>query len=150
MTVVNDILKFHLWLPIWYYRPLPIEYDGRLYRKLGVHCFKRFIVNFDRIVRLIGVEHPASRPIRTPTEAQRWDRHSRATEAAHLLHLILLCPAVVLAVSADRQVLAFGALMLLVLYDLYPILLQRYNRMRFLRVLLHRLQNVPSAAFPRD
>lgn len=133
-VVLDEMLRFRVRFPNAYHRLRAFEADGRLYRRMGVHVFKRFVVNGDYMNRIKRAHRPAYRLIRSRTDAMGWEQHSRTTEAAHMMHLLLLAPALAFAMRAGRVSFAAWTLVLLIGFDLYPVLLQRYNRARVARL----------------
>jgi hypothetical protein len=134
-VILNDVFTVRLRFPAAYYRLRQFEHDGRLYRKLGVRAFRRFVINGDHMNRMKRVHQPSFRFIRTSVDAENWSRYSRAAETYHALHLLLLSPAVAFAASSHRNISVGGLLILLCVFDVYPIFLQRYNRSRIERLL---------------
>jgi len=134
VVVLADILHFRFRFPDPYHRLRVFEADGSVYRGIGIRVFKRFVVNGDYMNRWKRSREPDYRLIHTRSDAVTWEHLSRATEAAHALHLLVLCPAIVLALHARRLAFAAGVLALLIGFDLYPVLLQRYNRSRISKI----------------
>ncbi len=137
VIVLNEFADVCLKLPNFYHRLRPCEADGRLYRDLGVRLFKRFVVDGDYMNRSKRAKNPAYRVVRTRSDAVEREHFSRTTELAHLLHLLLLLPAIALSIRTGRPWFAAATTLLLVGFDLYPILLQRYNRARVSRLSGH-------------
>jgi hypothetical protein len=134
VIVLGEFGGIYLKLPDSYHRLQQFEADGRLYRRLGVRVIKRFVVDGDYMNRSKRARTPGYRIVRTRSDAFGRERRSRTTEVAHLLHLLLLLPAIALATRAGRHWFAAGTILLLTGFDLYPILLQRYNRARVQRL----------------
>ena len=114
-----------------YFQPRRWERRGHVYRWLGV---RRFVV----LLRLVGSERHrrAVAPIRNDVAAlQRFARRTRVSEASHALAGGVVL-GVTLYVAVSDGVHATGWLLLFnTLLNGYPVLLQRYNRIRLDRVL---------------
>lgn len=113
-----------------YYRPTRLESDGRLYERLGVRAFGRFMVGGEYANRIVRRIRPSVRPVRGRTSLAAFARRTRSKEMGHLLHLLMTVPVLVLAVAVGSYGGAIAVLILDVLVDLYPIMPQRYNRIR--------------------
>jgi hypothetical protein len=142
---LSELLHINVKLPNFYHRLRPLEADGSLYRSLGVRFFKRFVVDGDYMNRAKRAKRPGYCVIRTRSDALEREQLSRTTETAHLFHLLLLIPAIVLAERAGRLIFAAAMTALLIGFDLYPVLLQRYNRARVRRIVSRTHGRVQSA-----
>jgi hypothetical protein len=121
-----------------------LERSGRLYRLLRVPVAKRFMPNGDYAVRLSRRFRPGFRLISDRESAARWELTTRSKEAGHLTHLGMTLPLAgyLLANYAFANATTLAALD--IVFDLYPIMVQRYNRMRIRELLARR--HGPSAA----
>ena len=123
---------------------LPKGYDrcwegrraSRIYEMLGVRVFKRFATNGDFINRWAGRSDPLHRIVRGRASAREFAAGTAITEKSHLVLLVmgLFTSAYAVRIGWDRWAggLAAGN----VAFNLYPILLQRYNRHRLARLAL--------------
>ncbi|MGA0560560.1 hypothetical protein ACO2Q8_28100 [Larkinella sp. VNQ87] len=114
-----------------YFASYPFEKEGKLYNSLGVHVYRRFL-------RLVGWEKQSrmANPVKKALPAlQQCERATRVSELGHtLIALIVLGITVFVAIKYSLA----GTVWLLVfnvLLNIYPILVQRYNRPRYTRAI---------------
>ena len=117
-------------LPPRYYRPRPVENDGRLYRRLGVVAFKWLLFK-SRIELLNG----SARLSRGRTGLHRLERGIREAETDHAIALLVMLVITIYAGVNAWWALAGWLLLANVVANVYPIMLQRHNRARLLPVL---------------
>lgn len=114
-----------------YFLPRPWERSGEIYRILGVNLYRRLLV-------FIGWErlHKKGNPVNKKLEALRHlELNTRKSELGHLtVFLIVLVINLYVAMTYG-----FGKgmwlLTLNILLNAYPIMVQRYNRPRLLRLI---------------
>lgn len=135
IVVIVEVFHVNLDLGDRYDRAKPFEREGRLYRRLGVRQVKKFTVNGDYWNGLIRFVKPGYRVVQDEATAEQWLRLTRSKEAGHLLHMLLSVPALGYTLLQGWFESAICLLALDVLFDLYPIMIQRYNRFRLQRVL---------------
>lgn len=118
------------WVPSAYFRTHAFEQSGRVYDALGVRQFRRFVPDGDLANRWVRRRDPAFRIIRNRLSALSFIERTKSSERGHL---VLLALGLVSAAFA----LAFGwygwAVYLTtgnIVANVYPIMLQRYTRMR--------------------
>lgn len=127
------IVETYLPLPLnsTYFAARPFEKGGRIYIFLGVSAFRR-------LLRLVGWEKVTQKnfPIeKTQTALQQCERSTRVSELGHLvIGLIVLGVAAYVCVTYSFMA-SIWLLSLNLLFNLYPILLQRYNRPRYRRAI---------------
>lgn len=116
----------------WYFRPKVFELDGRIYVWLGVTVFKKALLSL--VKPAPGNEKSSYRlASRNVQGLQAFERKTRRNEALHVLALV---PSVVgLALAGTSHALLSAALVVIVVANFHPILLQRYNRIRIQRAL---------------
>lgn len=122
-------------LPERYYRIKPCEWSGRVYERLGIRFFKRFVPNGDYINRIIRHSDPGYRVVCDEESIARFEVGTRLAEKCHLAGLWLALPCTVYALLLGWNKYALWLLIPNVLLHLYPVLLQRYTRARIQRVL---------------
>lgn len=130
LVVGLEILGLKIELSQCYYAVKPFESNLRIYERLGVVLYKQWTINgvhWNRIVRLFG---PSHRIIGDRQAMQRWLNLTRSKEAGHAIHLIMTVPALVAAAAIGWFDVLLHIVVLNVLFDMYPIMLQRYNRIR--------------------
>lgn len=109
-------------LPPGYFRIRPFERRAGIYQRLGVRHFARLVV--ERIPFMgtrSGLSHFAER--------------SRHAETVHLFALAGMAPAVLSLSLQQSRLIALWTLLFSVPIHVYPIMLQRHNRMRVERIL---------------
>ena len=124
-----------LLLPQTFYRCHEGRAGARVYEAVGVRIFKRFATNGDLVNRWARRLDPHYRAVRDRASARDWLGRTREGERNHLV-LMMMCAAT--AVYAARIGWYGWALAITagnVVFNLYPILLQRYNRCRIERLL---------------
>jgi hypothetical protein len=117
-----------------YFDEFAFEQGGRLYRLLGVRTFKRFASSGDYSNRWRRRSDPGFRVIRSYGDAVAWEARTRFNEAVHLASLLLSAGMVVWLATQSRYSWLPVIAVLNVVLNVFPILLQRYNRSRIRRV----------------
>jgi glycosyl-4,4'-diaponeurosporenoate acyltransferase len=121
-----------------YFEPNRLELSGErsIYEFLGVRFFKRYLLPTDLLVnRLRGgtAMHGGQDVLKVELKRLEWE--TKRNEVIHLLALLLIT--CVLLVKSPQlsamQVLLIFAINLYV--NVYPIFVQRYNRLRIVRLL---------------
>ncbi|HEU4324171.1 MAG TPA: hypothetical protein VFS21_13555 [Roseiflexaceae bacterium] len=114
--------------PPGYFRPRP--WEMRLYERLGVLVFRRFATNGDLINGWVRRHDPAYRILRGRASLHAY---VAGTVQGEVGHSVLLLLGLITAVYAARIGWTGWAAYLAgtnILFNLYPILLQRYTRAR--------------------
>jgi len=125
-------LSIRLPLPSRYYDIKACENGGRIYEHLGVRFFKKLVRRgplsiFSRTLRL---------PKDDTTAALRLlDQKMRRAEAIHLFSFLAIWPFICYSVLRKWSDVAGWLLLFNLMVNGYPIMLQRYNRIR-----LHKLR----------
>ena len=116
-----------------WYNSKPFEDKGRLYIKFGINLFRKFLV-------LIGWEKltKATNPVKNDIEAlQKYERATRTSEFNHIVvGLIVLAVTIYISLAHGIEKTVW-MIVLNILLNLYPVMLQRFNRPR-LRAMLAR------------
>lgn len=107
----------------------------RLYEAIGVRIFRRYATNGDLINRWGRRVDPRYRAVRGRDSARRWMDQTRSGERSHLVLLLAGLFTAAWALSIGWIGWAIGLTAGNVIFNLYPILLQRYNRCRIARLL---------------
>lgn len=124
-------------LDVWF-RPKRFESE-RLYEHLGALVIKRYVpTGGDLVMRRLRRHRPGSRWV--TLSLQSLCQHERRTRLNELIHLIGFIGCTVLAASkfASGSLTALGltvALALNLILGLWPVALQRYNRLRLYRAI---------------
>ena len=110
------------------------ENEGEVYNRKSVRAFLRVLLHSP-----LGWINPNSHLSAGRTDCDRLLREMNASEGVHWLTCVL---SIVLAISylvGDYAVYGYAMLLVRVPFDLYPIMLQRWNRGRVCRVLSRQL-----------
>lgn len=125
-------------MPRVYLRPKQFEYFGAtsIYTLIGVRIFKRFVPTTGDIARRIKrVSQLKYRRQELVGDLYKLEFYTRATETRHWVGMVLFIP-IAWVVKSDYSL--FDYLFVSVLFlivNVYPILLQRHNRIRILNLL---------------
>ena len=117
-----------------YFDEHPFEQHGRLYEYLGVRHFKYVASAGDYVNRWRRRTDPSFRNVRTYDEALAWEARTRFNEVAHLACLAFSVVMALWLCSWGRYTWLPVIVVLNVLLNVYPILLQRYTRSRIRRL----------------
>ncbi len=117
-------------LPPGYYRLRPFEIDSRLYRRLGVVRFKWLL--FKSRVELLNF---SARLSHGRTGLHDLERGITEAETDHAIALLVMVLITIDAAVNAWWALASWLLLVNVVANVYPIMLQRHNRARLLPVL---------------
>jgi len=121
-----------------YFNLCRFERDGRLYELFGVRHFKRFASAGDFFNYRRRRSEPGFRNITGYSSAIEWESRTRFNELAHLGNLIFNL-VMIGWLSFRARYTWLGPIMFLNLFlNVYPIMLQRYNRARIQRIRLAR------------
>lgn len=116
--------------PAWYYRLRPFEIDGRPYRRLGVVTFKWLLIK-SRIEFL----NVSARLSHGRTGLVGFAQGIRHAETDHGIALLVMSVVTIHAAMNGWWAFAGWLLLTNVVANVYPMMLQRYNRARLLPVL---------------
>lgn len=122
-------------LPERYYRIKPFELSGRVYERLGIRFFKRFVPNGEYINRIIRRSEPGYRVICDENSIVKFEAETRLAERCHIVSLLLMLPSAAYALMLGWNNFALWILLPNIPLHLYPVLLQRYTRARIQKVL---------------
>jgi hypothetical protein len=125
--------RFDVW-----FRPKCFESE-RLYERLGASLIKCYVpTGGDLVMRRLRRDHPERRWVTSSLQSLR--QYERRTRLNELIHLIGFIGFTVLAASkfASGSLTVPGltfALTLNLIFGLWPVVLQRYNRLRLYRAI---------------
>lgn len=122
-------------LPPAYYQPRPFELRSTFYERLGVRVFRRVATNGDLINMLIRRHAPTYRVVRSSTSL---DEYCARTYYGEKWHLVLLLMGMITTIYAAYIGWFATALFLTttnIVFNLYPVLLQRYTRVRIAKMM---------------
>lgn len=116
-----------LQLPDACHRLRDFELDGRVYERLGVRVIKRIVRRGPFALFNPGLHLPAER---SPAQLALLDRRMRTAEASHGILFVLTLGVVAHAAIRGWWLAAGFTLLFDLLFNGYPVMLQRYNRAR--------------------
>jgi hypothetical protein len=127
---------FSLW-DIWF-RPKRFESE-RLYERLGALAIKRYVpTGGDLVMQRLRRNHPGRRWVTSSLQSLcQYERRTRLNESIHLIGFASFTVLIASKfASGSLTVLGFTfALALNLIFGLWPVVLQRYNRLRLYRVI---------------
>jgi hypothetical protein len=121
-----------------YFNLFSFELSGRLYEALGVHQFKRVASAGDFFNRQRRRSDPGFRNVMNYSSAIEWEKQTRFNEIAHLCNLTFSLVMVIWLCSQGRYTWISEIVILNLVLNVYPMMLQRYNRGRIQRIRLLR------------
>jgi Glycosyl-4,4'-diaponeurosporenoate acyltransferase len=123
---------------LWYFEPKPFETagNGRLYRVLGIRFFKRYLpTSGDVVSRWKGVSRIRRAHMGLEQALRRYERVTRSYEARHIVGGLSMLALSWWSISVHSKGQWSVLLVANALINGYPIILQRYNRVRLHRAL---------------
>ncbi|MDT3402527.1 glycosyl-4,4'-diaponeurosporenoate acyltransferase CrtO family protein [Mucilaginibacter terrae] len=135
ISVVNAQLKPRLRSS--YFDAFAFEQDGKIYAYLGVNWFRRFLVlvGWEKITRK---NMPVSNSI---SDIKKYERATRESEYGHWIVAIIVILISIYIYIQYSLVQIIWLMVLNVLFNIYPIFLQRYNRPR-LQIIISRYSSI--------
>jgi hypothetical protein len=132
----------HVWRALcsWYFEPKPFEKaaDCRLYRLLGVRTFKRYLpTSGDLVSRWRGVSRICRADGGLAPALRRYERVTRSYEVRHIFGAFSMFAVSWWAIVFHGKGQWPALIVANVFINGYPILLQRYNRIRLQNALAH-------------
>lgn len=129
-----------------YFKPRKFEYSGRtsIYKYIGINLFKKYLpTSGDLVYRYWGKKHLGFKSIKTYQPLLRFEMQTRKWEFRHLIGMFgFLFIAGAIETHYKLSDYIFVSLLFL-LINVYPIVLQRHNRIRIINVLKEQNQNTP-------
>lgn len=122
---MRNLRCFNLWR---------FELDGRFYERLGIRLFKRFATKGDYWNRLRRHSDPGFRNVRDLNSAIEWEARTRFNEFLHLCSLVVGLAAMVWLGFQNEYGWLVAVFFGVLIWDVYPIMLQRYTRARIWRI----------------
>ena len=117
-------------LPDAYHRPRAFEESGRVYERLGVLLFRKLVRRGP-----IHAMAPSLRYSGRRDSLSALEHETRTTEAAHVLAFLVALSLPAYAAYRGWPDAAAWLLLFNVLMNVYPVILQRYNRVRLEQLL---------------
>lgn len=110
------------------------ERDGRFYERLGIRIFRRFAAKGDYWNRLRRRADPGFRNVSDVHSAIEWEALTRRNEAIHLCSLAVGISILVWLSMHGEYAWLIVVFFAVLVWDVYPIMLQRYTRARIWRI----------------
>jgi hypothetical protein len=105
------------------------EKNGRLYKRVGVQYFRKFL----GIIGYLKFMNPQiNRDVKVLMEAEKG---TRVGEVVHYLSIVILLLYVPIMIYFNKEAGILYLFINIILFQLYPIMLQRFNRPRYLRLI---------------
>jgi hypothetical protein len=129
-----------------YFKPKKFEYSGRssIYKYIGINLFKKYLpTTGDLVYRYWGKKHLGFKSIKKYQQLLRFEMLTRKWEFRHLIGMIGF---LIIAGAIENHYKLFDYIfvsLLFLLINIYPIALQRHNRIRIINVLNGQNQNTP-------
>jgi hypothetical protein len=122
---------------VWF-RPKGFESE-RLYERLGALILKRYVpTGGDLVMRRLRRDHPERRWVTSSLHSLcSYEKRTRLNESIHIVGFVAFTGlAVTKVASGSRTALGLAvALVLNLILGLWPVVLQRYNRLRLYRAI---------------
>ena len=130
-------MDFSRALDVWF-RPKGFESE-RLYEQLGALQIKRYVpTGGDLVMRRLRLDHPERRWVTPSLESlRRYERRTRLNESIHLIGFTGFTALTIdKFFSGSLSWLGLTVAMILnLLFGLWPVVLQRYNRLRLYKAM---------------
>ena len=108
--------------------------NPQFYRRFGISFFKKFVQNGTYVNRAIDKKSPGYKVVATRADAARYIQTINMYERFHLVCLLFFAINCVYAICAGQNVIAAFILTANLIYNIVPIMLQQYNRLRVMRL----------------
>ncbi|UYQ91261.1 hypothetical protein MKQ68_14295 [Chitinophaga horti] len=117
-------------LPSWFYKKIQLGGGVGVYKRIGIIWIRRFSQDGDVINRLLRKRYPGYKVISEPSGVRRYILRANMNERFHCGLFIFMLGAMIYALAAGQYGWALVMALNNVLYNLYPMFLQQYNRIR--------------------
>jgi hypothetical protein len=117
------------------------EKQGEIYERAGVRAFRSVLLHSP-----LGWINPNFRLIAGRADCDRLLRETNSAEAIHWLTCVVTGMLAISYLRHDHAEYGYVMLLVRIPFDLYPIMLQRWNRGRVLRVLERRTHTISRGA----
>jgi hypothetical protein len=122
-------------LPNSIFRHFQLSSNSKFYEHLRVKFIQKFVQNGTTINRVIRKKNPAYKIIKDRVEARNYLGTINMYERYHVFCFIFFGLTFGQALYSQRYVAAFLVLIVNVIYNICPILIQQYNKLRVMRLL---------------
>lgn len=130
-------------LPTPFLRYLQLGKTTRIYKKIGIGIIRKYSQDGDLINSLLRKRFPGYRVIDSKGQLGRYISRTYLFERFHFMVLLFM---LITAVYASARGHGWWALLITfnnILYNLYPIFLQQYNRLRLAQILGRMPSTIP-------
>jgi hypothetical protein len=122
-------------LPNNFFRHFQLSSNSKFYERLRVKFIQRFVQNGTFINRVIRKKNPDYKIIKDRVEARKYLGTISMYERYHVFCFIFFGLTFGHALYGQRYVAAFLILLVNAIYNICPILIQQYNKLRVMRLL---------------
>ena len=122
-------------LPGVVFRRFQLSRNRKFYERLGVKFIRQFVQNGTFVNRAIRKNNPEYKLIKDRTQARQYLNTINMYERYHLLCFIFFALTFIHSLINQRYITAVLILVVNVIYDVYPILIQQYNKLRVMKIL---------------
>ena len=145
LTLVGALAAW--WLPHGYHALRKWECQGRLYGRVGVGRFRKFVLDGPRFRRWLCLTEGHG-PFAARRQLLLWRDRGRITERHHVAAMLMSLPSLYLAVRSGHRGMATYLIVGNIVFNVYPILLQRSTRVRLEQSLAGRDATASRLAVP--
>lgn len=138
--IATVTLVAHLSFPLAYYDTRPFEQTGQLYERVGIRLVKRLLRRGPLRILSPTLHFPKEK---TASGLLNLENETRKAETAHTLTFILMLLLAGYAAVNGWLDAVVWILLFDILINVYPVLLQRYNRIG-LQELIRKLSEAPA------
>jgi hypothetical protein len=113
---------------------LQLSREPKFYERMGVKFIRKFVQNGQYVSRYLRKGNPGYRVVTNKASALQYQNTVLMYERFHLICFLFFLMTAVYAVIKSQIELAIIVTVANIIYNVYPILLQQYNRARLQRV----------------
>ena len=121
-------------LPGSIFRRFQLNNSTAFYERLGVRFIQKFVQNGTYVNRAIRKNNPEYKLIKDRTQARQYLNTINMYERYHMLCFIFFALTFIHAFISQRYIAAVLILVVNVIYNVCPILIQQYNKLRVMRI----------------
>lgn len=123
----------------FYFTPKDFESSGELYEALGIRYFKKYLPTGDMRGGTFGYKRFRDLSIEQLVRYEKW---TRLYETVHLTGFSVMTTYTVLDLANKNYWVAAITATLNIMVNIYPLMLQRYNRSRVNNILEKKVENI--------
>ena len=121
-------------LPASFYKRIQLGGGVQVYKRIGILWIRRFSQDGDIINRLLRKRFPGYKVISEASGVRRYILRANMNERFHCGLFAYMLGAMVYAIVEEQYLWAVAMAVNNVLYNLYPMFLQQYNRIRLQQI----------------